>query len=526
MGVIPELQAGIGRVGSNFYLDMGNLGVRALRVLAVLALIASIVARADVHAAPETCATAVPGGEWRSYGRDYGNSRNQPESTIDAVGAASLAPSWTFSAAKAGASGSITGTPLVADGCVYVATDKGGIFALNAATGAIVWKNLDLAPWGSINSTLAVHDGKVFANVSPQGGRPQTVALDQATGQRILWSVPLDDQSGSDVYSSPVVYDDNPVDAKPAMVFVGVSGGGAGNSSNFSNYQGSYRILDSNSGATLARTYVIHDPAEWDGRGGAGIWSTPAIDIDSDYAYVGTGNPLGIQPQPATANAILKIDLNRDRSTFGKIVDFYQGDEDTYVRDHAPSICSLPELGPTACSYRDLDMGASPNLFRDSTGRKLIGAGQKSGVYHAADAETMDPAFKKVLGVPSQVGGIVGTATVDSLGIHGPHTLGGYLWSIEKNDGKNRWITPTADGGHWGIPASSSNGVIYTIDFKGFLDAYDALTGVPILHRPMLLGSGINEPTINAGGGVAIARNTVYAVSAGYVVSFKPAVPR
>ena len=46
-----------------------------------------------------------------------------------------------------------------------------------------------------------------------------------------------------------------------------------------------------------------------------------------------------------------------------------------------------------------------------------------------------------------------------------------------------------------------------------FLDAYDARTGVPLLHRPMALGAGTgtgSDPVLTWGG-VSIARNTVYA---------------
>ena len=50
------------------------------------------------------------------------------------------------------------------------------------------------------------------------------------------------------------------------------------------------------------------------------------------------------------------------------------------------------------------------NIFRLQAGRKLVGVGQKSGVYHVVDAKTMKPVWDNIIGVPSEVGGIVRSA--------------------------------------------------------------------------------------------------------------------
>ena len=87
-----------------------------------------------------------------------------------------------------------------------------------------------------------------------------------------------------------------------------------------------------------------------------------------------------------------------------------------------------------------------------------------------------------------------------------------------------------ADGAHWGEPVAVANGVVYTVDLKGFLDAYDAATGAPLLHRPMEIDSQGN-PT-SSWGGVSVARNTVYAavgitgLKNGYVIAYRPAGAR
>jgi outer membrane protein assembly factor BamB len=172
-----------------------------------------------------------------------------------------------------------------------------------------------------------------------------------------------------------------------------------------------------------------------------------------------------------------------------------------------------------------MDFGASPNLFRDDKGRKLVGAGQKSGVYHVFDAKTMKPVWSQITGVPTSVGGIVGSTAVDGDAIYGPDTIPGYVWSIKRSDGGYRWLGPISDGAHWGPPVAFANGVVYSVDFHGFLDAFDARNGVQLLKRPLVLGGG--GPLGISWGGVSIARNTVFAsvgvlgLADGFVVAFR-----
>jgi plastocyanin len=88
-------------------------------------------------------------------------------------------------------------------------------------------------------------------------------------------------------------------------------------------------------------------------------------------------------------------------------------------------------------------------------------------------------------------------------------------------------VAPVADGMHWGNPVSTANGVVYTVGLTGFLDAYDAATGIPLLHHWM--GSDLAAGDLAASwGGVSIARNTVYAaigmtgLPVGTVVAYRP----
>jgi polyvinyl alcohol dehydrogenase (cytochrome) len=492
---------------------------------------------------PGCAPVGVTGGEWRTYGHDLSNTRHQDrERSIAHADVPLLRPAWTFSSVAAGGAGDFTGTPIVADGCMYVGSNSGWVFAVNADTGKLVWK-AQAPAGGIINSTLAVAGGRIIAAMSrpaapagctgPDCVGPYVAAFDQASGG-LLWSTPpIDRQVGADSFSSPIVYD--------GMVISGVSGSAAevGDEGDRYAFQGSVVLLDVTTGEVIRKVWTIHSPDVVDDYAGAAVWSTPAIDPDTKVAYVGTGNPFKPQAEHANSNAVIKIDLDRASPTFATVLGSYHGTVDEYVPGFSDLPCQdLPNNNPPyypqgvgSCGDIDLDFGAAPNLFRDASGRKLVGAGQKSGVYHAFDASTMAGAWTALLGPPSLVGGIVGSTAYDGTALYGPVTPGGYQWSVAATDGSLRWVSPTADGAHYANATALANGIVYTVDLKGFLDAYDARNGVPLLHYPIVAGAQTGADPVVSWGGVSVARNTVYAavgvsgLANGFVTAFRLVSP-
>jgi polyvinyl alcohol dehydrogenase (cytochrome) len=508
-----------------------------------LAVAAAVAAPAPAQAAASCATTSVTGGDWPTFGHDDSNTRSQPNEKVVSPGDAQmLTPAWTFSTAKAGGGGDITGTPIVTGGCVYVATNAGWVFAMNADSGELVWK-AKLPYGGIVSGSVGVALGKVYVGISrtetatgcPSGPcvGPYVAAFDQSTGALAWATPPIDNQPGSDIYGSPVVFD--------GTLLLGVSGGSAelGDEADRYAFQGSMNFLDASTGEVLKKTYTIHPPKQPDDDfAGAGIWSTPAIDPEAKVAYTGTANPFKPQAEHEYANAVVKFDIDRASSTFGQIIGSYKGVIDEYVPGFSELPCyDIPGNPPPyypqgigSCGDIDLDFGAAPNLFTDAKGRKLVGAGQKSGVYHVFDAETMKPVWTQVVGPPGSLGGIVGSTAYDGGAVYGPITVPGYLWSLSGANGDYRWVGAIADGAHWGPPVAVANGIVYTVDLTGFLDAYDARTGALLAKRPLLLG-GTADPASLSWGGVSVARHTIYAgvgirgLDQGYVVAFRRGGP-
>ncbi|MBO0887710.1 PQQ-binding-like beta-propeller repeat protein, partial [Candidatus Bathyarchaeota archaeon] len=89
---------------------------------------------------------------------------------------------WSFATG-----GNVFGSPAVANGIVYVPSKNGYVYALNEQTGSVVWRiaNDNLTP---VTSSPVVADGMVFYGTfeSPSAGFSEVVALNAATGA-VVW---------------------------------------------------------------------------------------------------------------------------------------------------------------------------------------------------------------------------------------------------------------------------------------------------------------------------------------------------
>jgi polyvinyl alcohol dehydrogenase (cytochrome) len=462
------------------------------------------------HAAPP-CSARLGGGDWPSYGNDASNSRTQAaEHTLTPSLPGGLTPAWTFKLSSVGDPGQFESTPVLVGGCAFVASTSAVVYAVDATSGVPVWHHALAAPvpglGGGIVGALAVTGGRVIVLVNQTGDGsstgPYVAALDQHTGAPLWQSAPITTSSGYYSNASPQVFN--------GIVFVGYSppeGDPTG--------QGGFVLLNATNGALLKATTTISAADQKQGFAGGGIWSTPAFDPATQYAYVGAGNPFSKPVEDPHTNAILKVDLDPGRATFGQIVAAYKGNVDQYTQAlqqlaQTPA-CSvstaLPDpLDNPVCGQLDLDFGAAPNLFR-SNGRLVVGDLQKSGVYHVASAADMSPVWATVVGASCQVCN-AGSTAASGGSVFGEGTPGGLAFGLSQATGTLGWATPVGDGVHY-QSTSVANGVVYSFDTAGFLDAFDAVTGAPLMRRPM--SADAQAPAVSfTSGGIAIAYHTVF----------------
>jgi polyvinyl alcohol dehydrogenase (cytochrome) len=505
----------------------GQGRARALRAAATLSIVVTGLASGSPSAVAATAPCRAPapaGGDWPVYGHDAANTRSQPaESLLTPAAVPSLAAAWVFKTSSAGDATSLQSTPVVAGGCVFVGSAAGIAYALDATTGAPVWHTPLDAPnpggGGALVGAPAVSGNAVIFLVS-QLGAPYAVALDRSSG-RILWrSAPVVTEPGAYTNASAVV--------ARGTVIIGFSA-----AEGDPHGQGGFALLDAAGGRILKVTPTVPPVDQARGFAGGGLWSTPAVDERSGYAYFGAGNPFSRQQEHPNTNAIIKLDVDRTRATFGQIVASYKGNVDQYAEaleelSHTPACAASDQdvqlpLDDPACGQLHLDFGASPNLFRDAAGEELVGDLQKSGVYHAAHADTMRPAWTALGGASCQACNAASTA-FDGAAVVGVFTPGGVMTSLARDDGTARWRAPIGDGVHY-QGTSVAAGVAYTLDGNGFLDAFDAAGGQELLRRPLAEDTG--APMAQAtSSGVAIAGHSVFVAASGtgnegYVVAYR-----
>lgn len=490
----------------------------SLRLL--LAAACALVALPGTAVAAAPCDDpAHPAGEWRTYGADLVNSRSQPqEDVIGADNAGALAPAFVYEAP-----GLINSTPIVDGGCVFVtsqgaSTSIARVAALDADDGAERW-TADIpvgraAFGGPMVGSPAVTGDLVLAAVNKQAG-PFIVALDRDTGTEV-WRTTIDTQELSGINASPVVHD--------GMVFIGFFG----NADAESHERGGFALLDVATGALLKKTFVIGDEDFAAGYAGAGVWSTAAIDTEAGYAYAGTSNPHSARMEHPRSNSMLKIDVDRTRSTFGEIVASYKGVSDTIVPGAADQpVCEAKQDVYYAYSFSatclaiDLDFGASPNLFRDDAGTLRVGQLQKAGVYHVVDAAEMSGLAQVPVGAPCFACNAASSAFADGSAFvaAGPP---GQMLSIDGTEGLASWAAPIG-GGFTYNAVSVANGVVWSVDSAGFLNAYDQATGLVLAKRRLQDDTGVSMLEATTSTGIAIARNTLYTAATTFVIALRPA---
>jgi polyvinyl alcohol dehydrogenase (cytochrome) len=453
------------------------------------------------------CAAATSGGNWPIYGGTTDNHREQlAEKKISTATVSGLGLAWQTTLPDQGV---IQSTPTVANGCVFTGTDLGNVYALNADTGKVVWSRKLQGGGGNafvgagIIGAPAVANGLVYVAATAQG-KSLEAALDEATG-KIVWTQLVDGDDGGGADSSPVPF--------KGMLFQAYQGDESSNHSN-----PGFAILDASrtgGGRILAATKVIPDADFKAGYRGGSIVDTPTIDLKRMLAYVGTGNPASPK-QHSRTDALLKIDVNPERSTFGQILGSARGKSDSYpAPDDVDSPACQTDLqwpvGRFTCMQLDYNFLASPNLFTHSDGRQLFGGLQKAGVFTTVDTKSMKQVWQTTLGVPC-FGCNLSSTAVDKNGIYVAVT-GGNLYSLDRDTGSIKWVVPGTGSMHYNGLAVA-NGVVFTNnDAVGGLEALNAADGTPLAFAPFMRETGTPMSDSGNSSGVSVARNTVFVAS-------------
>lgn len=487
------------------------------------------------------CAAGAPpmrdpasGPRWIGWGVDTDNSRFQPAAMagLKPEDVPRLKLKWAFGFPGVPLA---YGHPTVAGGRLFVGSASGMVYSLDADTGCVHWTfqaapdgmrgAFTVAPMPGAPGRTALWFGDIAANI---------YALDAATGRQI-WKTRIDDFPTARATGSPVLHN--------GRIYVGIASFeellAANPKYECCKFRGSVAALDARTGAQIWRTFTIAEPAKPTGKSkagapawgpsGAGVWSAPTIDARAKAVYVTTGDGYS-DPAVASTDAILALDLDT-----GKILWTRQF---TRADQWNVSCLSLDKVGCPQKPGGDFDFGSSAILRTLPGGKRLLIAGQKSGVVHAIDPDRGgEIVWQSRVGRGDVLGGVEWGPAADAervyvavsdLDLSKPATGGG-LFALRISNGERQWQAmppPPACAGERGCTAAQPAavtlipGVVFSGSLDGHLRAYSSATGKIMWdvdtrkEYSTVNGVKANGGSLN-GAGPTVVAGTLY-VNSGY----------
>jgi PQQ-dependent dehydrogenase (methanol/ethanol family) len=327
-----------------------------------------------------TFAVGADAANWTSFGRTADQTRHSPLTQITKANVTRLQKQYAvdFQALEPSTKRGEQSYPLAIDGRLFVTTNEGAVWALQAATGKVLWRwqppNVAVfRNFGIVaNRGVAYCDGRLFALQLDM----HIAALDPRTG-RLLKRVAIADAvpgAGSNYgYSETSA----PVCADHVLVV-----GAAGSEYGVRGFVMGYRP---DLTPAWANPYWTIPPAGegWRSRGrlvGGGVnWTPQAIDTSTSTLYFGTGSgtPLyypQLRPGPnPRADSLIALDLHSGRQRWWQ-----------------------QQLGRNEWSY---DTAQPPMVYDAEVGgktRRIVSVATMEGVWFAYDAKTGRPLHQRV----------------------------------------------------------------------------------------------------------------------------------
>jgi polyvinyl alcohol dehydrogenase (cytochrome) len=428
------------------------------------------------------------GPSWAGWGNNPANWRFQPAAAagISARDVPRLELKWALGIPNVR---SVRSQPVIYEGRIYVGSNDGAVYSLEAKSGCTFW----------VTTGKAVRSGLVIGTVGTSAvlfygdGSGGVDALDARSGS-FLWRTQADPHAAATITGTPSYFD--------GRLYVPVSSGEeqARRRPDYDccTFRGSVVALDAATGKMIWQSYMAAQTPAPQGKtpegrtilgpSGMAIWSSPTIDAAKNRLYVGTGDNYS-EPGTETSDAVVALDLKTGQPLWSR--QFAKDDIYRIECGHPPAPNCAPPTVP------EFDLGASPILVSLPRGKRALLLGQKSGLVYAVDPDAKGQLLWHArAGAGGLLGGVQwGPATdgssfyvaVSDLAFQGrePDPMkGGGISAYQLSDGKLLWRTPPPGCGDRRpcSPAQSQAitaipGAVFSGSIDGHLRAYAADNG-------------------------------------------------
>jgi polyvinyl alcohol dehydrogenase (cytochrome) len=428
----------------------------------------------------------MPGApQWNGWSVDVQNHRSQPAAMagLSAADVPRLKVKWAF-----GFDGDTLtfSQPSIVGGRLFVGSEQGKVFSLDAATGCIQWSfQAESSVRTSITIAALPGPGEAPVKYASYFGdqRGNAYALDAATGH-LLWKVRADPHPQARITGSPQLWSGRlyvPVSSAEEVAAIDPH-------YECCRFRGSVLVLDAATGAQIWKTYLVDETPHPSGKNkvgtqfwgpsGLAVWSAPTLDPQHKVLYVGTGNNYS-SPATTASDAIVALDMDTGKLLWSRQVT----PGDTYNSSCRSSTENCPEIGGP-----DFDFGSSPILVSLPGGHRALIAGQKSGVVYALD--------------PDDSGKILWQVRVSAGGVNG-----GVQWGPAADDDKAYVAVSDVTRTRHEVVINGQKLITRTLDPSkgGGLFALRLATGEKIWQTPAPKSSCENRPNCSPAQSAAVS---------------------
>jgi outer membrane protein assembly factor BamB len=294
----------------------GRVAGGLLCAMSAVAIAAGCSSAPPVPVTSTFAGAARPAGSWPYPNGDLANTRDAAGSLITAANVGTLREAWTFKLTGTAATGvtyagSLAAAPVVRGGVVYLQDLYANVYAISLATGKQLWEyQVNVAEKsGPGPDGVAVADGVVYGDSSTT-----VFALNAATG-KVVWT------DTSLLNSGQGAFEIQPQVSAGRVYLASAYGSGPGG--------GVLLALNAANGAVLWRfnTVAGGEPSGVSalGLGSGGAWETPLVGTDGSVTF-GIGNPyqsIGQAIDHPARDLYTDSEVNLDAAT-GKLRWFYQ----------------------------------------------------------------------------------------------------------------------------------------------------------------------------------------------------------